>query len=50
MGNGCHGFFIDLSRYGVRRDAVIRVKVSDRVLELENSGKKLSAFPEVVNG
>ncbi len=45
MGNGCHGFFVNLARHGVRRDAVIRVKISNRVLELEDSGKKLSAFP-----
>lgn len=49
VGNGCHGFFVDLARHGVRRDAVIRVKISNRSLELENSGQKLSTFPEVVS-
>jgi hypothetical protein len=49
MGNGCHGFFVDLARHGVRRDAVIRVKISNRMLELENSGQKVSALPEVVS-
>ena len=48
MGNGCHGFFVNLARHGVRRDAVIRVKISNRVLELENSGRKLSSLPETV--
>ena len=39
---------MDLARHGVRRDAVIRVKISNRVLELENSGRKLSSLPETV--
>jgi len=49
LGNGCHGFFVDLARHGVRRDSVIRVKISNRLLELENSGQKLSALPEAVS-
>jgi len=48
VGNGCHGFFLSLARFGVRRSSVIRVKISNRVLELENSGVKLGALPEVV--
>jgi hypothetical protein len=50
VGNGCHGFFVDLARHGLRGDAVMRVKIANRVLELENSGRKLSTLPEVVTG
>ena len=44
VGNGCHGFFVDLSPHRLRDDAVIRVKVNNRVLELDNSGQKLGQF------
>lgn len=47
VGNGCHGFFIPVARHGIRRSAVIRVKISNRVLELENSGLTLGALPEM---
>jgi hypothetical protein len=50
VGNGCHGFFVPIARHGVRRSAVIRVKISNRVLELENSGMALGALPEMVSG
>jgi hypothetical protein len=46
VGNGCHGFFVDLARHGVAEDAMIRVKIANRVLELENSGKRLASFAE----
>lgn len=49
MGNGCHGFFVDLARHKVRRAAVIRVKITGRMLELENSGEMLSALPDVIS-
>jgi hypothetical protein len=41
FGNGNHGFFVDLARHGLRGDSVVRVKVSERVLELDNSGQRL---------
>jgi hypothetical protein len=44
VGNGCHGFFRDLSRYGLRGNAIIRVKIAGRVLELDNSGQRLDRF------
>jgi hypothetical protein len=46
-GNGCHAFVVDLARHGVDPEAVIRVRISDRLLELENSGLKLSALEMV---
>ncbi len=49
MGNGCHAFVVDLARHGVGADAVIRVRISDRLLELENSGLKVSALVETVS-
>jgi hypothetical protein len=48
VGNGCHGFEVDLTRQGLDGNAVIRVKVGDRVLELRNSGKRLSELPHSV--
>ena len=48
VGNGCHGFFVPIARHGVRRSSVIRVKITNRVLELENSGMALGALPEMV--
>ena len=49
VGNGCHGFFVDLDRYGFRGDTVIRVKVANRVLELDNSGQRLGRFEVAVS-
>jgi hypothetical protein len=49
MGNGCHAFVVDLARHGAGPDAVIRVRISDRLLELENSGLKVSALAETVS-
>jgi hypothetical protein len=45
IGNGCHGFAIDLSHHKLPAGAVIRVKIAGRQLELENSGQALWAFP-----
>jgi len=44
VGNGCHGFFLDLKRHRLKVATVIRVKVTDRVLELENSGHRLDRY------
>jgi hypothetical protein len=45
LGNGCHGFFIDLANHRLKPDAVIRMRVANRVLEIENSGRRLGDFP-----
>lgn len=50
VGNGCHGFFLPVARHGIRRSAVIRVKVRNRAMELENSGVPLGTLPEMVSG
>jgi len=42
MGNGNHGFFVDLAGYDVTDASVIRVRVSRRAVELTNSGKSFS--------
>lgn len=43
-GNGCHGFYIDLDRRGLRGDETIRVKVSNRTIEIDNSGLRLDQY------
>lgn len=45
IGNGCHGFAIDLSHHKLPASATIRVKIAGRQLELENSGQRLAQFP-----
>lgn len=49
VGNGNHAFFVDLEPFGLAPEAVITVRVADRTLELNNSGKPLGAFPTAVN-
>jgi hypothetical protein len=49
IGNGCHGFYVDLTRQDLTSNAVIQVKVRDRMLELENSGKRLGELPRVTD-
>ena len=44
MGNGCHGFSRDIGRHKLRGDAVLRVRINGRMLELENSGTRLNRF------
>ena len=46
VGNGCHGFFVHLDHHQLPPQAVIRMKIANRVLELENSGTRLGAFEE----
>lgn len=48
IGNGCHGFLVDLLPYRLSPDTILRVRVRDRVVELTNSGRRLGAFPEFV--
>jgi adenosyl cobinamide kinase/adenosyl cobinamide phosphate guanylyltransferase len=45
LGNGCHGFFIDLANHRLNAGSVIRMRVANRVLEIENSGRSLGDFP-----
>lgn len=45
IGNGCHGFSIDLRHHKLPAGAMIRVKIAGRQLELENSGWRLDEFP-----
>ncbi len=39
IGNGNHGFYVDVSRYGLRPDAVLRIKLRKRTIELQGSGR-----------
>jgi hypothetical protein len=50
VGNGNHGFFVDLKTLGLAPDTVISVKIAGRVLELQNSGKQLGSFAVLANG
>ena len=45
VGNGCHGFAVDIARYGLTGGTEIRARVSGRTIELENSGMTLGAMP-----
>jgi hypothetical protein len=44
IGNGNHGFFVPLETLRARPDSVIRVRVAQHGVELENSGKRLCDF------
>lgn len=44
IGNGCHGFFVNLKRHKLPGKTIIRVMVNGRVLELENGGQRLDRF------
>jgi hypothetical protein len=48
IGNGCHGFSIDLSRHKLPADTAIRVKIAGRLLDLENSGRRLDYLDAMV--
>ncbi len=45
IGNGNHGFFIDLRPFGLGPDALIKVKVKGRTFELNNSDRRLGSYP-----
>jgi hypothetical protein len=49
IGNGCHGFYVDLTGHKLTSNSVVRVKVRDRMLELENSGTRLGELPRVTD-
>jgi hypothetical protein len=44
MGNGNHGFRINLDNFALTKEAIIRLKVSTRTAEIKNSGKALGAY------
>jgi hypothetical protein len=44
FGTGHHGFYIDLAKLSVRPDSVIRVRVADHTIELDNSGRRLKSY------
>ena len=44
LGNGCHGYFIDLATLQVTPESVIRVRVARHGIELQNSGKRLRDY------
>jgi hypothetical protein len=44
IGQGRHGFSIALNALHARPDAVIRIRVADHDIELDNSGKRLRQF------
>jgi hypothetical protein len=43
-GQGTHGFYLDLGKLGVKRSAVVRIKVAVHGMELENSGRRIEAY------
>jgi hypothetical protein len=43
-GTGKHGFVIDLRKFDLRPDSVIRIKVAKYGVELEHSGRSLAAY------
>jgi hypothetical protein len=44
VGNGSHGFFVDLGEHRVKDGSVIRVRVNRRAFELANSGSSVAAL------
>ena len=44
LGKGCHGFFIDLATLKARPESMIRVRVAQHGIELQNSGKPLRDY------
>jgi hypothetical protein len=50
VGNGSHGFYVDLEALGLAPETVISVKVAGRMLELQNSGRTLGTLPVLASG
>lgn len=50
IGNGNHGYYLDITRYGFRRDTVLAVKVRNRTVELRGSGRTVGALMGEVSG
>lgn len=41
IGNGNHGFLVDLSQYNLSPDTVLRLRISERTVELRGSGRTI---------
>lgn len=48
IGNGNHAFFLNLEPFQLQPESVLSVRISGRVIELLNSGKRLDEMPVVV--
>jgi len=48
IGAGAHGFVVARTDLQARPDAIIRVGVAGRVIELENSGQRLECYQMTV--
>jgi hypothetical protein len=46
-GKGCHGFYLDLHKLGLRRNSVIRIRDSVHAIELDNSGRRVRDYVAV---
>jgi hypothetical protein len=44
FGTGHHGFAVDLGLLGARADSVIRIRVAEQEIELDNSGRRLADY------
>lgn len=44
IGEGAHGFGVELAGLGARPNAIIRVRVAGRPIELDNSGQRLARY------
>jgi hypothetical protein len=43
-GEGKHGFYLDIGKLGLRPHSVIRIRVTEREIELDNSGRRLQDY------
>ena len=43
-GKGCHGFYLDLHKLGLRPNSVIRIRDSVHQIELDNSGRRVRDY------
>jgi hypothetical protein len=46
-GRGCHGFYLDLHKLGLRPNSVIRIRDSVHAIELDNSGRRVRDYAAV---
>jgi hypothetical protein len=44
IGKGCHGYFVPLMLLQARPDSIVRVRVAQHGVELDNSGRRLCDF------
>jgi hypothetical protein len=45
VGDGRHGFIVDLAALGARPETRVEVRVTDRIFELTNSGRQVRSYP-----